>query len=277
MLLGGIAVICAVLAVLLCIAAGAFSGWLWLVLLPLGFAGSYLVLVVLAFLFLWACTAPVDLSVPQTKDSRFHRILVKLYAPAIMGFLRARIHTEGLEKTPKDGRFFLVCNHINDLDPVTLLAYFKNSQLAFVTKRENMRMIVVGKLMHKLQCQPVNRENDREALKTVLACVKILQEDKASVAAFPEGYTSRDGKLHHFRHGIFKIAQKTKVPIVICTIQNSNKVFKNFLHFRPTPMQLHLLEVMQPEDYEGMTTVQIGEYVHARMAADLGPELVAEA
>ena len=187
-----------------------------------------------------------------------------------------RVHTKGLEQTPKAGRFLLVCNHIDNLDPVTLLAFFKGSQLAFISKRENSTMLLVGKLMHKIMCQLINRENDREALKTILTCVRLIQEDEVSVAVFPEGYTSMDGKLHPFRSGVFKIAQKTKVPIVVCTLQNTNKVFKNIAHLKKTDVHLHLLGVLQPEQLEGMTTVDIGNKVHAMMAQDLGPDLVLE-
>ena len=44
-------------------------------------------------------------------------------------------------------------------------------------------------------------------------------------AVFPEGYTSMDEKLHPFRSGVFKIALRAKVPVVVCTVQNTNKVF----------------------------------------------------
>lgn len=236
--------------------------------------GGALLLAALAFLLLWFLCRIVDLNKPQAHDSKFYRFVLKLVIPVIMAILQMRVHTSGLEKTPKDGRFLLVCNHINDLDPVTLLRYFSRSQLAFITKRENMSMFLVGKLMHKILCQPINRENDREALKTILNCIRLIKEDQVSIAVFPEGYTSLDGKLHKFRHGVFKIATKTKVPIVVCTLQNTNKVFHNALRVKPTDVHLHLLEVIPPEFYENMTAVELGEYVHGLMAKDLGPELV---
>ena len=170
----------------------------------------------------------------------------------------------------------LVCNHLNDLDPVTLLHFFRDSQLAFISKRENSTMFLVGKLMHKLLCQLINRENDREALKTILKCVQILKEDKASIAVFPEGYTSRDHKFHKFRSGVFKIAQKAKVPIVVCTITDTYKVFHNALRLKPTDVHLHLVAVIQPEEYAGVTTVELGERIHAMMAEDLGPDYAPE-
>ena len=43
----------------LCCLTGAFAGLSWLWILPLGFLGSLLGLVVLAFLFLWLCCAVV--------------------------------------------------------------------------------------------------------------------------------------------------------------------------------------------------------------------------
>ena len=276
MLLGVIAAFSAVVAVVFCVATGSFAGLTWLWVCPVSFLASFLVGVALVFLVLWVSCLCVDLNKPQEKESKYFRFVVKVLPKPILTILLARVHTRGLENTPKDGRFLLVCNHLNDLDPVVLLGYFPNSQLSFITKRENMSMFIVGKVMHKLLCQPVNRENDREALKTILNCIQLVKNDQASIAVFPEGYTSRDGLLHHFRSGVFKIAQKTKIPIVVCTVQNTNKVFKNFAKLKPTDIHLHLLKVVQPEEYEGITTVELGQRIHKLMADDLGPDMVAE-
>ncbi len=252
-----------------------FWDYVWQILAVIaGIIGAVATLGLLIFLFVWFICKIVDLDKPQDHDSKFYRTVLKLIIPLIMVILQMRVYTKGLEKTPKEGRFLLVCNHINDLDPVTLLRYFSGSQLAFITKRENMSMFVVGKMMHKILCQPINRENDKEALKTILNCIRLIKEDMVSIAVFPEGYTSMDGKLHKFRHGVFKIALKTKVPIVVCTLQNTNKVFHNALRAKPTDVHVHLLEVIQPEFYENMTAVELGEYVHGLMAEDLGPDLV---
>ena len=171
----------------------------------------------------------------------------------------------------------LVCNHLNDLDPVTLLHFFKDSQLAFISKRENSTMFLVGKLMHKLLCQLINRENDREALKTILKCIQIIKEDKASIAVFPEGgILSEDGKLHHFRPGVFKIAQKANVPIVVCTLKNTKDVVRNLKKFKPSYVEMKVLDVIPAEQLKGITTVDVAHRCYELMAEDLGPELIAE-
>lgn len=267
MLLGSIGVISLVIAAAVC-CFGSFPALLWIG--PLTFAGSFLALMVLAFLFLWLVTAFVDLKKPQEHDSKFYRTLVALYVPAICTILRMRVHTRGLEKTPTDGRFMLVCNHLFDFDPVVLLGWFGKSQLAFISKWENSAMFIVGKVMHKLLCQLINRENDREALKTILRCIQLLKEDECSIAVFPEGYTSVDGRLHHFRPGVFKIAMKAQVPIVVCTITNTNRVVHNILRLKHTDIELHLIDVIPAEALKGRTAVDISEQVYQMMLNDLG-------
>lgn len=258
-------------AVCICLFTGA-AGTTWLWLLPVSFIGSFLLYALLVFLFIWAMCGSVDLSVPQEKDDPFFRKMTYALAEAVCTILRMRVHTQGLEMVPTDSRFVLVCNHLFDLDPVVLYAYFQKSQLAFISKWENSSMFLVGKLMHRLMCQLINRENDREALKTILKCIQLIKEDVVSIAVFPEGYTSRDGRLQHFRPGVFKIATKANVPIAVCTVRNTNKVFGNILHLKPTDIYLDLVEVIPPEDFKGKTAVDISNRVYEAMLTDLGPE-----
>lgn len=248
--------------------------WLWVV--PLTFAGSLVGWLVLAFLFLLLLSLLARQEENMTGDDPFYRRVIEVYVESVCMILGMKVQVRGMEQVPEEGRFMLVCNHLSLLDVVVLVWKFRGRELTFITKQENMRMFIIGRLMGKLQCLPLNRENDREALKTILKAIAIVKEDKASMGLFPEGTRSLDGKLHHFRSGGFKIAQKADVPIVVCTIQNTQKVFRNFLHLKTTPVPLHIVEVIPAEELKGITTVAIAERVRGRMANDLGPELVAE-
>lgn len=266
MLLKGIAAVSLVLAVWFQLAAGP----LWLSMLV--FAGACLALLLIAFGVLCFVCALVDLEKPQEHDSKFYRGIMYVYIEALISLVGIRLHTSGLEKTPKEGRFLLVCNHLFIADPGILLHCFRRSQLAFITKQENETLFVVGKFMHKILCQSINRENDREALKTILTCIRLIREDEVSIGVFPEGYTSKDGKLHPFRPGAFKIAQKTNVPIVVCTIQNTRQLFSNLKRLRHTDVELHLVDVIDPESLKGKTTVEISDLVYEKMIGDLGED-----
>ena len=274
MILGGIAIFSARVSILLCIGTEAFACSRWLWQLPVGLAGTFLAIAGVVFLLLWLACAVVRLDEPQEKDSRFYRIILRFFARVVPEILQMRVQTRGLERIPQSGRFLLVCNHINDLDPVVLLRYFPKKQLAFISKRENSSMFLVGKLMHKTMCQLINRENDREALKTILKCISLLKEDKVSVAIFPEGRINKYRKLAHFRPGVFKMAQKAQVPIVVCTMLGTNHVLPRIMKLKGATVDVHLLDVITPEQFAGKTTVDIAEQVYALMAADLGAENV---
>jgi len=275
-LLGIVSVLSVLTAAVICICADAFGALAWLWVLPVSLIGSFLALAALAFFFLWAMCALVDLDKPQEKESPFYRRLTRLYLDALVTLAQVRIHMEGMEKAPKAGRFLLVCNHTHDTDPIVLMKAFPKSQLAFITKRENSEKFLIGKLQHKLLCQPINRENDREALRTILKCIQLIKADMVSVGVFPEGYIFPDRKLHHFRNGVFKIAQKAGVPIVVCTLKNTKYIFRNFARLKPIEVELHLLAVIPAEEVKAQTTAQLGDRIYEMMARDLGPELVSQ-
>ena len=267
MLLNSIAILSVVFAVLRGL-GGPF--WAW----PLYFIVYYVELAALALAFLIAVSYVVDPDREQESDSPFYRKVIALYVEALVMLMRVRVKTQGIEKTPKDGRFLLVCNHQSNADPGILLHFFRKSQLAFISKKENHNLFCIGRLMHKILCQELDREDDRQALKVILRCIQILKEDKASVAVFPEGSTNHDELLHGFRPGVFKIAQKANVPIVVCVLKNTRPIVKNALR-GGTDAELKLLGVIPAEDLKGKTTQEISNEIHAMMAAELGEALVA--
>ena len=276
MLLGAISALSLVSGLAVCFGAGAFGGLSWLWILPLTFLGTFLILTGIGFAFLLILCRRVDQSVPQEQDDRLYRIVTELVIESALPFLRIHVKKTGVEKIPTDGRFLLVANHTNDSDPIILLYALPKRQLAFISKRENSSMFVIGPMMHKIQCQLINRENDREALKTILRCIQIIKEDKASIAVFPEGGIDDDGLLHHFKPGVFKIAQKANVPVVVCTLKNTKEVVHNIKHLKPSRVELNVLEVIPAEEIKAAGTVEIAHRCHDLMAADLGPELTAE-
>ena len=277
MLLNLIFAFSALAALGICAAAGGFSTLAWLWLLPLGFVGCYVLCLIVCFLMVWISARGTNPEAEFDTDDPYIRGIVRWYAPAVMRLLGCRIQATGLEKLPADGRFLLVSNHLADLDPGIFFTVFPQNQLAFIAKKEVRDMPIIGVLMRRILCQFVNRENDREALKTILKCISILKENKANVAVFPEGRKSTDRYLlHRFRPGVFKMAQKADVPIVVCTLRGTQNIFPNAKKLRPTPIRLNLVEVIPAGELKGVTTVDIAQRVHSLMAADLGAENVAE-
>ena len=274
MLLRGFGVIALAVGTVLCLFLEAFESYTWLWMLPAFALGALVLLILLAFLYLVLICKCVDFNKEQTEDSRHYRRVLEMYVEAALPALRVRVTTKGLNLIPTDRRFLLVCNHCSNIDPVILLGHLAGHQVSFISKKENRDMFLVGKMMHKIQCQLIDRENDREALKTILKCIQMLKEDKCSVGVFPEGYIAPDRKLHSFRAGVFKIAQKAQVPIVVCTLTNTASAISRLLKLKPSDIRLSVLKVIEPEELKGRKTVEISDEIYAMMAQDLGPENV---
>ena len=264
------------LAAAVCALCGGFAGTGWLWMLPLLFVGFWGMGAAFSLGWLWLICSRVDMTQEQEEDDPFYRKWMHIYIEALINILRVRTKTVGLEKTPREGRFLLVCNHLFIADPGIIHHYFRDSQLAFISKKENDSLPAIAQFMHKTLCQPIDREDDRKALQTIIRCIRIIKDNKASICVFPEGATSKDGKLHHFRPGVFKIAQKAQVPIVVCTLRNTRPILHNGIRLKPTDVELRLVEVIPAEDLKGRTAVDISNQVYRIMADDLGPDLVAQ-
>lgn len=243
---------------------------LWM--LPVFYAISFVVLVLLAALFLFLICAMVDISKPQHEDNKFYRTAMYLYIELILQLLCVTIDTKGMEHIPTGRRFMVVCNHQNETDPAFIHHYFRKSQLAFLSKKEARTMPIVGPMMHMTSCQMVDRQNDREAMKAIIKCIQMIKEDKVSVCAFPEGGIFERDKLAHFRSGVFKIAQKANVPIVVCTLKDTSSVLHKLKRLQHIRVRLHLVGIIPEWEHKEMTTVEIADKVYNMMLEDLGEE-----
>ncbi len=276
MLLGILFAFPAICAAAIGMGCGAFQSLAWLWVLPVSYIGAFLVTLLLIGALILIASTLVDTGKPQKKNNPFYRWLTHQVIDLALALLPVTVHTQGLEQDPEEERIFLVCNHLHEIDPAVLLKFFQRHKLAFIAKQEVLKMPVIGPFMHKLMCQTLNRENDRQALRTILTCVELIKKDEVSIGVFPEGYIRPDRKLRHFRSGVFKVAKKTGVPIVVCTMRNTHRVLPNALKLKRTDVHMHLVGVVRPEEYASLSTVELGNLVYDMMAKDLGPENVSQ-
>ncbi len=239
-----------------------YSWWL----VPIILIGGFVALIILHIAVLAVSILLVDLNKPP-RDTDFFRMLVNGFLKIVFPLLKVKVHTTGLEKIPTDEPFLLVSNHIHDLDPAIIYYAVPNSRLAFIAKREVRDLFpFVYKALHKLSGLPIDRENNREAAKTIINATKLLKEKTNSVAVFPEGYVSLSGELLPIRNGALKMATKSQSKIVVCTLWGTKDIPKNLLR-RKTNIYFDVLEVIDTAD--NIHTVEIGDHIHATMQESL--------
>ncbi len=259
-------ILSAALMFLLNVPLGIFtSSWSWWAV-PLIFVGTFLCFILLHCLIL--CIAIITENTKKdSRDTDLFRFWVNGFLEIAFKFGGVKIHSTGLDKVPQDEPFLLVCNHIHDLDPAIIYHEIPDARIAFVGKKDiEQQMPFIYKALHKLGGLPIDRENNREAAKTIINAVNRIKDGKNSIGIFPEGYTSRDGEFHEFRNGAFKIATKTQCKTVVCTVVGTRNILKN-LFKRKTDIYFDVIDVV---DAAGVKqTAELSEHIHTLMADNL--------
>ena len=227
-----------------------------------GILGTVIAAFLLAVLFLWICSLFVK-NKEYEKHSRFYRWLLTTATTIGLWIVRVKIHTKGIEKMPQ-GRFLLVQNHRSKFDPLVSWVVFKKQDVAFISKKSNFKVPIFGKIIRKCCFMAIDRENPRNAVKTVEKASELLKNDEVSVGVYPEGTRSYGKELLPFHNSVFKIAQKAGVPIVITGIDGTEKVAKR-TPWKRTDVYLEVLDVIPAEEAKGMRTAEIGERMQKKL------------
>lgn len=242
--------------------------WLTILWIVLGILGAAVAFVILWLLFSTIVGWFVDTKKEYRKRSKFHCFIYNFSLRVAMWLLRVKTHVEGEEKLPKDTRFLMVSNHLSSYDVLATGDALMKYQLGAISKPSNFKIPFFGRLVRRCCFYAIDRENIRNAVKTISLAADVLKTDESSLIVYPEGTRNRSCEgLLPFHNVVFRIAQKANAPIVVVTIRNTQLVHKR-TPFRATHIYLKVLDVISAEEAAAMKTDAIGEKVREMMLAD---------
>ncbi len=202
------------------------------------------------------------------KSSAFFRFL--LYFWTVFGIItiRIRIKVTGDKNLP-EGRILFVSNHRSKFDPILCWWVFRKYKLAFLSKKENFKVPFFGKIIRKCCFMAIDRENPRNAMKTIVRSADLIKKDEVSIGVYPEGTRSKTLELLPFHDGVFKIAKLSGVPIVAITAKGTENISKNFPK-RKTQVEFDVVDVISSNDVKELSTHEISGRIRAKMLENLG-------
>lgn len=269
MLIKIIAVLAVLIETLLCLFTDIVGGWadFWVPVvlfigLTVGIFVAYLLVLAIVSLFL-------NKKSELDKPHKFFITNINLVMELVLWFLRVKVNYNGFDKIPSDRKFLLVSNHRSMIDAFVLVNMLKNFSVSFISKPENFKLPLVGIYMRMSAFLAIDRENPRNAMKTIHKATDFVKNDVASVVVYPEGTRSKTGELLEFKDGVFYICKKAKCPVVVVTMDNAEKVMKRF-PFKSTVVNVDVLAVLEPESFEDKTTHQLSDEVRNMMLEHLG-------
>ena len=235
---------------------GIFYAFDYTLLLAIGYVAFIVILALL-----------VDMKKPAEKFDRFYNKVISFTLKIALSACNIKVKLEGEDQIP-EGRFVLVQNHKAMFDPIVTIAYLGKYELGFITKPENFNLPIIGRLMHKICCIAIDRENTRNAVKAINAAAENVMNDVCSMAIYPEGTRARDRELLPLHAGSFKIATKSGAPIVVTTVDNTNLVHRN-APFKRTVITLRICKVFSKEEVSSLSTSELAEMTREIMLESL--------
>ena len=159
------------------------------------------------------------------------------------------LKVSGLENLP-EGPSFLACNHASYLDGPLLMAALP-PRFGFVSKREVMRVPLLGRLMARLGSEFVERFDTKTARNDANRLIQ-LARDGVSLGVFPEGTFCREPGLRPFHLGAFIAATRAGIPVVPMVIHGSRDILPDGTWWpRPGNLWVEVLEPIFPAGKRG--------------------------
>lgn len=229
-------------------------------------------IILLEFIFLWVCSLFVDTDKEYENDSSFYRTLLNWSTAVVFTVIRLRIHTDGIQKVPQGKKLMFVGNHRSNFDPEITWYVFKDWKLAYISKEENFHIPIFGRLIRRCCFMKIDRDNPRNAVRTITKAAELLKRQEVSIGTYPEGTRNKTAEgLLPFHNGVFKPAQKAGTDIVAVALSGTEQIAKNFpLHH--TDIYLIVADVIPASDAASMKTSEIGDRVRAALTKALDRE-----
>ena len=148
---------------------------------------------------------------------------------------------------PEDPRnpYVVVGNHFSQADPPIIARV--PWEMKWVAKKELFDLPFAGWLLRMSGDISVDRRSKKSRAQVLTTASEYLAE-RCSVMFFPEGTRSRDGRVHRFSDGAFRLAIEKGVPVLPLAIDGTHEALpKHSIWFDPNPETIRV-KVLDPVD-----------------------------
>ena len=180
----------------------------------------------------------------------------------------ARIRVHGTENVNADQNYVYMANHSSLIDTPALFAYLPH-QFRIMAKKELFYVPFMGWHLWTAGNFPIDRSDPRKTAKSLRKVIEGVRSGK-SLAVFPEGTRTPNGRLQEFKHGAFKIAVRAGVPIVPVSIRGTFKLLpKTTLAPRPGRVDVIIGKPIDTREYSEKNLSELIARTRAAIEANL--------
>ena len=186
---------------------------------------------------------------------------------ASLRIAKIKVCVEGLETIPP-GVCIFAANHTSNVDPLAFIPAIPR-RVSILVKTELFRIPILATAMRMAKFVPVDREDKEAAAASVEVAARVLKEG-LSLAVYPEGTRSPDGRMQRFKKGSFVMAIEAGVPIVPVACSGAHRIMKkNSLIIHPGTVTVRFGKPVDASSYTVEQRNALAEKVHDAVAAEL--------
>ena len=186
---------------------------------------------------------------------------------ASLRIAKIRVRVEGLENIPPSVCIF-AANHISNVDPIAFVPAIPR-RVSVLLKSELFRIPILSTAMRLAKFVPVDRADKEAAVASVNVALGVLKGG-LSLAVYPEGTRSPDGRLRPFKKGTFALAIEAGVPIVPVSISGAQHLMrKGEWTMRPGEIVVRFGPPVDASQYRMERRMELLAHVEELVAAGL--------
>ncbi len=148
------------------------------------------------------------------------RILSQLWAKSIFLIIGKKFRVYGKENIKKEEKYILVANHASLFDIVAIMSFYPG--VSWFGHERLLKVPLFGKILKMTDYVPFKEptvKNTKQMLEQLLQKSKIQ-----SVAIFPEGTRTLDGKINDFYRGFIYLFRTSEIEILPVTLNGFYKL-----------------------------------------------------
>ncbi len=158
------------------------------------------------------------------------RFLMRLWAKAVFLIIGKKLYVEGLNNIEKNGKYLLIANHSSLFDIIAITSFFPG--ISWFGHERLLKIPVFSSVLKMTDYVPMRKASIRNTKEMI---DKLIKKSKGhTIAMFPEGTRTLDGKINDFYRGFIHILRASEINVLPVTLNGfyvlkpKNRFYINF-------------------------------------------------
>jgi len=158
------------------------------------------------------------------------RALMRFWAKSVFLIIGKKLYIEGQERIAKNGKYILIANHSSLFDIIAITSFFPG--ISWFGHERLLKIPVFSQILKMTDYVPMRKTSIRN---TKVMIDKLIQKSKGhTIAMFPEGTRTLDGKVNDFYRGFIHILRASEINVLPVTLNGfyvlkpKNRFYINF-------------------------------------------------